>query len=151
MCDAISKLKNNSNLTQGLKQTNAPTGTILQMQRMLSHSTSAWDSPPSSEDELPPHPRDEYNRLALSLQTLEGMKALQNKLQVQEEEENRKKVKAPVQQHEYEVIFELGRKAGRAEQPPPKPCETCAERRRRNRIAAAEQRKRQREAEEEDN
>jgi hypothetical protein len=153
-----------------------PRGSLLQMARMIPNSVSgkktfeAWDSS-SDESETEsvqePAPPLEFHTLSSAVSILtQSLKENERKnalLQQQASMAERMKIEAdrilpkapagPDAEHT-RTIFDLGFRAGLAQRPQEKPCETCRIRREKNRIAAAEQReraKRQKLEEEEEN
>ena len=126
-----------------------PHGSLLQMSRMIPRNpTKAWDSSPSStEDEssevIPP-----VQPLHLqTFHTLQSMTALSKKIEEQQQKERNEEREERKRQRETEAsqdpnsllvktAFNLGVEAGRKQRDPPKPCETCENRKKKNRDAA---------------
>ena len=147
-------------------------GSLLQMARMVkiesppsfkSHHRTAWDSPPTSDDEAKPLVSEPA---PLNLHTLTSAVSVLTqsikdnaKSVIHDERHERRRydleriaplAPAGMDSNLFRTVYELGYDAGLARREPEPPCPVCKLRREKNRIAAAEQRKRQRQQSEED-
>jgi hypothetical protein len=109
---------------------------------------TAWDSSPSSsEDESNPVTSVPPVQLQ-TFHTLQSISALRSKIEEQQQKERTEEREERKRQRETEVssqdpnsllvktAFNLGVEAGRKQRDPPKPCETCENRKKKNRDAA---------------
>jgi hypothetical protein len=152
-------------------------GSLLQMARMVqvknppsfkSHHKSAWDSPPTSDDERSTAVSHHTETPPVSLHTLtsavsvltQSLKDSAKSATTQAEERHERRrydleriaplAPAGMDSNLFRTVYELGYDAGLARREPEPPCPVCKLRREKNRIAAAEQRKRQRQQSEDD-